>query len=147
MCLEPTLTAAVVLWRAPVGRLRARLVRDATILTGLDYIWTLRVLLWLAQAFRPGSIVVTEPDAGYQLLDEARDRGPRYGQPAVVSEALPVVMGGRGCSLGGCTYYGTPSRKMRRSRRTLISVDRAAGRSRWLSRMGHPGPSDPGDVG
>ena len=30
------LTVAAVLWRQPVDRLRARLVRDATIFTGLD---------------------------------------------------------------------------------------------------------------
>ena len=40
VCLGATLigalTVATVLWRQPLDRLRARLVRDATIVTGLD---------------------------------------------------------------------------------------------------------------
>ena len=56
VCLGATLmgalTVAAVLWRQPVDRLRARLVRDATILTGLDSM-TIPVLQRLAQTFRP----------------------------------------------------------------------------------------------
>ena len=68
------LTVATVLWRQPLDRMRARLVRDATILTGLDSM-TMPVLQRLAQTFRPESIVVIEPDASDPLLEEARAAG------------------------------------------------------------------------
>ena len=52
VCLGATLTGALtvatVLWRQPVDRLRARLVRDATIVTGLDSM-TIPLLRRLAQ--------------------------------------------------------------------------------------------------
>jgi len=104
VCLAATLTGALtvatVLWRQPVDRMRARLVRDATILTGLDTM-TLPVLQRLAQTFRPGSIVVIEPDAGHPLLDEARATGARVmvGQPSSPKVLLPVIAGSRGCAL------------------------------------------------
>ena len=91
---------AAVLWRQPVDRMRARLVRDATILTGLDSM-TIPVLQRLAQTFRPGSIVVIEPDASHPLLDEARATGARVmvGQPSSPRVLLPVIAGRRGCAL------------------------------------------------
>jgi hypothetical protein len=94
------LTVAVVLWRQPVGRLRARWVRDATIVTGLDHV-TLPLLQRLAQTFRPGSIVVIEPDASHPLLDAARATGAHVmiGQPASPRVLLPVIAGPRGCAL------------------------------------------------
>ncbi len=104
VCLGATLTGALtvaaVLWRQPIDRMRARLVRDATILTGLDSM-TIPVLQQLAQTFRPGSIVVIEPDASHPLLDEARATGARVmvGQPSSPKVLLPVIAGRRGCAL------------------------------------------------
>ena len=104
VCLGATLTGALtvaaVLWRQPVDRLRARLVRDATILTGLDSM-TIPLLQQLARTYRPASIVVIEPDATHPLLDEARATGARVmiGQPASPRVLLPVIAGGRGCAL------------------------------------------------
>ena len=104
VCLGATLTGALtvaaVLWRQPIDRMRARLVRDATILTGLDSL-TIPVLQRLAQTFRPGSIVVIEPDASHPLLDEARATGARVmvGQPSSPKVLLPVIAGRRGCAL------------------------------------------------
>ncbi len=78
VCLGATLvgalTAATVLWRQPLDRLRARMVRDATIFTGLDTM-TMPLLRRLAQTSRAASIVVIEPDASHPLLDEARATG------------------------------------------------------------------------
>ncbi len=104
VCLAATLTGALtvaaVLWRQPVDRMRARMVRDATILTGLDTM-TLPLLQRLAQTFRPASIVVIEPDATHPLLDEARATGARVmiGQPSSPRVLLPVIAGNRGCAL------------------------------------------------
>ena len=104
VCLGATfagaLAVAAVLWRQPIDRMRARLVRDATILTGLDSL-TVPVLQRLAQTFRPGSIVVIEPDASHPLLDEARATGARVmvGQPSSPKVLLPVIAGRRGCAL------------------------------------------------
>ena len=104
VCLGATfagaLTVATVLWRQPLDRMRARLVRDATILTGLDSM-TIPMLQRLAQTFRPGSIVVIEPDASHPLLDEARATGARVmvGQPSSPRVLLPVIAGRRGCAL------------------------------------------------
>ncbi len=104
VCLGATLTGALtvatVVWRQPVDRMRARLVRDATILTGLDSM-TIPVLQRLAQRFRPGSIVVIEPDASHPLLDEARATGVHVmiGSPSSPKVLLPVIAGRRGCAL------------------------------------------------
>jgi len=104
VCLGATLTGALtvatVLWRQPVDRLRARWVRDATILAGLDTM-TLPLLQRLAQTFRPGSIVVIEPDASHPLLAEARATGAHVmiGQPSSPRILLPVIAGRRGCAL------------------------------------------------
>ncbi len=104
VCLAATLTGALavaaVVWRQPVDRMRARMVRDATIVTGLDTM-TLPLLQRLAQTFRPASIVVIEPDASHPLLDEARATGARVmiGQPSSPRVLLPVIAGNRGCAL------------------------------------------------
>ena len=104
VCLGATLigavTAAAVLWRQPVDRMRARLVRDATIFTGLDMM-TMPLLQQLAQTFRPASIVVIEPDASHPLLDQARATGAHVmiGQPSSPRVLLPVIAGSRGCAL------------------------------------------------
>ncbi len=92
VCLGATLvgalTAAAVVWRQPVDRMRARLVRDATIFTGLDTM-TMPLLQRLAQTFRPASIVVIEPDASHPLLDQARATGAHVmiGQPVIPAGA------------------------------------------------------------
>jgi hypothetical protein len=104
VCLAATLVgalaAAAVLWRQPVGRLRARLVRDATVLVGLDAM-TISLLRKLAEAGRPGGIVVIEPDADHPLLEEARATGARImiANPASPQVLLPVLAGRRGCAL------------------------------------------------
>jgi hypothetical protein len=105
VCLAATLvgalTAAAVLWRQPVGRLRARLVRDAIVLVGLDAM-TISLLRRLADdTGRPGRIVVIEPDPGHPLLDDARATGARImiGDPTVAHVLLPVLAGRRGCAL------------------------------------------------
>jgi hypothetical protein len=104
ICLGATLAGAVafaaVLWRQPVDRLRARLVRDAVIVTGLDAM-TIPFVAELARTGRPASIVVIEPDAAHPLLDDARATGVHVmiGQPALPRILLPVIAGNRGCAL------------------------------------------------
>jgi hypothetical protein len=104
VCLGATfagaVVAAAVLWRQPVGRLRARLVRDATVFVGLD-VMSVSLLRRLAQAGRPGRIVVIEPDASHPLLDDARATGARImiADPTSPHVLLPVLAGGRGCAL------------------------------------------------
>ena len=104
VCLGATLvgavTAAAVVWRQPVDRMRARIVRDATIFTGLDAM-TMPLLQRLAQTFRPASIVVIEPDASHPLLDQARATGAHVmiGQPSSPRVLRPVIAGSRGCAL------------------------------------------------
>ena len=92
--------AAAVLWRQPFDRLRARLVRDATIFTGLDAM-TIPLLWRLAETSRPASIVVIEPDSGHPLLDEARATGAHVviGDPASPRMLLPLLASNRGCTL------------------------------------------------
>jgi hypothetical protein len=98
--LAGALAVATVLWRQPLGRLRARLVWDVTVLTGLDTL-TMPLLQRLAQTRRPGSIVVIEPDGSHALLDEARATGARVmiADPASPRVLLPVLAGRRGCAL------------------------------------------------
>jgi Trk K+ transport system NAD-binding subunit len=104
VCLGATLVGALAvaatLWQQPLGRLRARLVRDATVLIGLDTL-TMPLLRRLAQSRRPGNIVVIEPDGSHPLLGEARATGARVmiGDPASPSVLLPVIADGRGCAL------------------------------------------------
>jgi len=103
-CLAATLigalAAAAVLWQQPLGRFKARFVKDATILTGLDAL-TMPLLRKLAETGRPASIVVIEPDAGHPLLDEARSTGAHVmvGDPASARILLPIIAGWRGCAL------------------------------------------------
>ncbi len=91
---------AAVLWQQPLGRLRARLVWDVTVLTGLDTL-TMPLLQRLAQTRRPGSIVVIEPDGSHALLEEARATGARImiADPVSPRVLLPVLAGRRGCAL------------------------------------------------
>lgn len=98
--LTGALTVGVVLWRQPVDRIRARMVRDATIFTGLDSM-TIPLLRQLAETSRPASIVVIEPEATHPLLDEARATGAHVmiGQPSSPRILLPVIAGRRGCAL------------------------------------------------
>jgi hypothetical protein len=104
VCLGATLAGALAvaaaLWHQPVDRLRARFVRDAVIVTGLDAM-TIPFLAELARAGRAASIVVIEPDAAHPLLDDARATGVRVmiGQPALPRVLLPVIAGNRGCAL------------------------------------------------
>jgi hypothetical protein len=104
ICVGATLVgataAAAVLWRQPVGRLRARLVRDAVVLTGLDAI-TFPLLRRLTGEGRPGRVVVIEPDPGHPLLPEARATGARIMIADPTSERVlkPVIAGWRGCAL------------------------------------------------
>ena len=104
VCLGATLVGflavAAVLWRQPVDRLRARMVRDAVIVTGLDAM-TIPFLAELARTGRTASIVVIEPDAAHPLLDDARATGARVmiEQPALPRVLLPVIAGNRGCAL------------------------------------------------
>lgn len=66
-----------MLWREPIGRLRARVVSDATVLTGLDAM-TIPLLRQLTPAGRQRNVVVViEPDGNHPLLDEARSTGAR----------------------------------------------------------------------
>jgi hypothetical protein len=98
--LAGALVVATVLWREPLGRLRARLVWDVTVLTGLDAL-TMPLLQRLAQTRRPGSIVVIEPDGSHALLAEARATGARImiADPASLRVLLPVLAGRHGCAL------------------------------------------------
>lgn len=104
VCLGATfvgaIVAAAVLWRQPAGRLRASLVKDATILTGLDAM-TIPLLHRLTAAGRPSSVVVIEPDHSHPLLDEARGTGAQIvvADPRSVQVLLPMVRGLRGPQL------------------------------------------------
>ena len=104
VCLGATLVgalaAAAVLWRQPLGRMRARVARDATVFTGLDAM-SMPLLWQLAAAGRPGRIVVIEPDSSHPLLEEARATGARVmiGDPTSRRVLLPVLAGWRGCAL------------------------------------------------
>ena len=104
VCLGATLVGALTvvaaLWHQPVDRLRARLVRDAVIVTGLDAM-TVPFLQELARTGRRASIVVIEPDAAHPLLDDARATGVRVmiGQPALPRVLRPTIAGNRGCAL------------------------------------------------
>lgn len=104
VCLGATLVGALsvaaVLWRQPIGRLRASLVKDATILTGLDAM-TLPLLRRLTSAGRESRVVVIEPDRRHPLLDEARATGAQIviGDPASARVLAPMVQGLRGPQL------------------------------------------------
>ena len=104
VCLGATLTGAItaasVLWREPLDRLRARAVRDAIVVTGLDPL-TMPLLQELARTHRRSSIVVIEPDSGHPLLADARATGAKVmvAPPASARILLPVLAGRRGCEL------------------------------------------------
>ena len=89
-----------MLWLEPLGRMRARLVWDVTVFTGLDAL-TLPLLQQLARTRRPGSIVVIEPDGSHPLLAGARATGARImvADPASPRILLPVLAGRSGCAL------------------------------------------------
>ena len=98
--LTGALTAASVLWREPLNRLRARAVSDAIVLTGLDAL-TIPLLQHMAQTRRRSSIVVIEPDSSHPRLAEARATGAKVmvADPASPRILLPVLAGRRGCAL------------------------------------------------
>ena len=104
VCLAATLVgalaAAAVLWRQPLGGLRARLVKDATILTGLDAM-TIPLLRRLTSTGRASRIVVIEPDQGHPLLDEARSTGAQVvvADPLSAHVLMPMLRGWRGPQL------------------------------------------------
>ncbi len=104
ICLAATLVgalaAAAVLWRQPIGRLRARLVKDATILTGLDAM-TIPLLRQLTSAGAGNHIVVIEPDGRHPLLDEARGTGAQVvvADPTSERVLMPMLRGLRGPQL------------------------------------------------
>jgi Trk K+ transport system NAD-binding subunit len=104
ICLATTLVGALaagaMLWRQPVGRLRARLVKDATILTGLDAM-TIPLLRCLTAAGHPSRVVVIEPDQRHPLLDEARGTGAQIvvADPASRDVLMPLLRGLRGPQL------------------------------------------------
>jgi hypothetical protein len=104
ICLAATFVgataAAAVLWRQPLSRMRARLVRDATVLTGLDSM-TLPLLQVLTQTRRPRSVVLIEPNENHPLLEEARSTEARImiADPMSVRTLRPVIEGWRGCAL------------------------------------------------
>jgi hypothetical protein len=104
ICLGATFlgatAAAAVLWRQPLSRMRARLVRDATVLTGLDSM-TLPLLQLLARTRRPRSVILIEPNEHHPLLEEARSTGARImiADPMAARTLRPIVEGWRGCAL------------------------------------------------
>jgi hypothetical protein len=98
------LAVAAVLWREPVGRLRSRFARHATVFTGLSPLTLplLRQLTTSASERRsPRDIIVIEPDEGHPLLDEARLTGARViiGDPSSERLLEPIISGLRGCAL------------------------------------------------
>jgi hypothetical protein len=104
VCLGATLVGALsvaaVLWRQPMAQLRASLVKDATILTGLDAM-TLPLLRRLTSAGHESRVVVIEPDQRHPLLDEARGTGAQIviADPAAARVLAPLVKGLRGPQL------------------------------------------------
>jgi len=94
------LAVAAVLWRQPIGRLRARLVKDATILTGLDAM-TIPLLHSLTSGGHRKRVVVIEPDGHHPLLEEARTTGAQIvvADPMSQRVLLPLLRGLRGPQL------------------------------------------------
>jgi hypothetical protein len=79
---------AAVLWRQPLGRLRARLVWDVTVLTGLDAL-TRPLLHRMAQARGRASIVVIEPDGSHPCW---RRPAPPERESLITDPASPRVL-------------------------------------------------------
>jgi hypothetical protein len=104
VCLGATLVgflaAAAILWRQPVGRIRARLVKDATILTGLDAM-TIPLLRHLTSIGPENRVVVIEPDGRHPLLAEVRSTGAQIvvADPASARVLTPMLRGWRGPQL------------------------------------------------
>jgi hypothetical protein len=104
VCLGATLVGALaagaMLWRQPFGRLRARLVKDATILTGLDAM-TVPLLRRLTSTRPESHVVVIEPDQRHPLLEEARGSGAQIvvADPASARVLTPLLRGWRGPQL------------------------------------------------
>ncbi len=103
-CLGATLigalAAASVLWRQPVGRIRARLVKDATIVTGLDAM-TIPLLGHLTATGHANRVMVIEPDGRHPLLADVRAMGAQIvvANPASSRVLLPMLRGLRGPQL------------------------------------------------
>lgn len=104
VCLAATFTgalaAATALWQQPVARLRARIVKDATIVTGLDAM-TIPLLECLTSTRKPSTIVVIEPDRNHPLLQQVRSAGAQLiiADPHSPGTLLPLVHGWRGPQL------------------------------------------------
>ena len=104
VCLGATLAgalaAAAILWRQPVGRIRARLVKDATILTGLDAM-TIPLLRHLTSIGPEHHVVVIEPDGRHPLLAEVRATGAQIvvADPTAARVLMPMLRGWRGPQL------------------------------------------------
>ena len=98
--LVGALAVAAVLLRQPIDRLMARLVKDATILTGLDAM-TIPLLRCLTSAGSPHRVVVIEPDGRHPLLEEARGTGARVvvADPMLPRVLMPLLKGLRGPQL------------------------------------------------
>ncbi len=130
ICLGATLigavTAAGVLWREPLARLKARFVKDATIFTGLDSL-TMPLLQRLAETGRPNRIVVIEPDGNHPLLEDARATRAHVmvGNPASERILLPIIAGWRGCAL---SYVYALRTDLGENEAVLDAVDRILAR-------------------
>ena len=104
VCLGATLAgalaAAAILWRQPVGRIRARLVKDATILTGLDAM-TIPLLRHLTSIGPEHRVVVIEPDGRHPSLAEVRATGAQIvaADPTSARVLMPMLRGWRGPQL------------------------------------------------
>lgn len=104
VCLGATLVgflaAAAILWRQPIGRIRARLVKDATILTGLDAM-TIPLLRHLTSTGPEHNVVVIEPDGRHPLLAEVRSTGAQIvvADPTSARVLMPMLRGWRGPQL------------------------------------------------
>lgn len=94
------IAAAAVLWRQPVARLRARLVKDASILTGLDAM-TIALVRELVATGRPSRVVVIEPDRGHPLLEAAQSTEAQIiiADPRSPQVLQPLLRGLRGPQL------------------------------------------------
>lgn len=104
ICLGATLAgalaAAAVLWRQPLARQRARLVKDAMIVTGLDSM-TIPLLRSMTATGRANRVVVIEPDQRHPLLEEAKETGAQVivADPASEAVLTPLFRGLRGPQL------------------------------------------------
>lgn len=98
--LVGALAAAAVLWRQPIGRIRAQLVKDATILTGLDAM-TIPLLRHLTANGHENRVVVIEPDGRHPLLEEVRAIGAQIvvADPTSARLLVPLLRGFRGPQL------------------------------------------------